>query len=341
MSPAQIPGTTSDEFSRCEERSRLKDHGKSLTPTKTDAALKGSIERAFGYDEILRAIEYDEIDVCVRNGVVYLHGHIVNTNSRRQIESAIRSIPGVLGIQNSLVVDDKLTLNVAGSLGELEHIYDCKFFTGASHGVISLNGNVRDENVKLLAEQRAASNPNVRGVINNVHVSGAEQEVQDQRFLQPMIGEIIYFLDGISAVVRQVIINPNNRRVVAMVLRGQFAIQSQDLISTHSAQAPSPECLVVVPMALVRYMTKVSGFLHINSNERKRYMDFEPTHFSTPKNDWIAPHPYCPNDVLFPFEQREVEYQILEQIPRTPLVVALQEQEQALWELLAHENLGG
>ncbi len=71
-------------------------------------------------------------------------------------------------------------------------------------------------------------------------------------------------------------------------------------------------------------------------------MDFDPTHFSTPKNDWIAPHPYCPNDVLFPFEQREVEYQILEQAQRGPsLVFALQEQEQALWELLADENLGG
>jgi osmotically-inducible protein OsmY len=340
MSPAQLPATTSDEFSRCEERSHLKDHGKSLSPTqKTDAALKGSIERALGHDDILRGIEYDEIDVYVKNGIVYLHGHIVNINSKRRIENAIWSISGVLGIQNNLVLDDKLTLDIAGSLGELEHIYNCKFFTGASHGVISLNGNVRDDNVKLLAEQRAASNPNVRGVINNVYVSGSEKELQDQRFLQPTIGEIIYFLDWVSGVVKQVIIDPNNRRVVAMILRGQFAIQPQEIKSTNNAQTQSPERLVVVPMDVVRYMTKISGFLHINSSEQKRYMDFNPTHFSTPKNDWIAPHPYCPNDVLFPFEQREVEYQILEQISQTPVVVALQEQ--VLWEQLAHENLGG
>jgi osmotically-inducible protein OsmY len=342
MSPAQIPEIPSNEFSRCEERNHLIDHGKSLSPTeKTDAALKASIERALEHDDILRAIEYDEVDVYAKNGIVYLHGHIVNTNSRRRIENAIRSIPGILGMQNNLVLDDKLTLEVAGSLGELEHLYDCKFFTGASHGVISLNGDVRDEKVKLLAEQRAASHPNVRGVINNVHVSGTEQELQDQPFLQPTIGEIVYFLDWTSAVVKQVIINPNNRRVVAMILRGQFAIQPQEIKSTNSAQAQPPERLFVVPMDLIRYMTKVSGFLNINSNEQKRYMDFDPTHFSTPKNDWIAPHPYCPNDVLFPFEQREVEYQILEQIPRAPLVVALPEQEQALWELLANENLGG
>ena len=335
MSPAQIPETTSDEFSRCEEPSHLKDHRKSLSPTqKTDAALQGSIERALGHDDILRAIEYDEIDVHVKKGIVYLHGHIVNTNSKRRIEKAIRSIPGILGIQNKLVLDDKLTLDVAGSLGALEHLYDCKFFTGASHGVISLNGNVRDDNVKLLAEQRAASNPNVRGVINNVHVSGAEHELQDQPFLQPIIGETIYFLDWVSGVVKQVIIDPNNRRVRAMVIQGKFTDQNDKL------NALRPEHLVVVLMNEVRYLTKVSGFLYIKSNEGKRYVDFDPTHFSTPKNDWIAPHPYCPKDVLFPFEQREVEYQILEQVPqRPPLVFALQEQ--ARWELLADENLGG
>src|SRR5215211_6303946 len=118
------------------------------------------------------------MDVHVKNGVVYLSGHIVNTSSRNRIEKAIRAIPGIVGIQNNLVLDDKLTLEVAGSLGKLEHTYGCKFFTGASHGVISLNGNVSDENVKLLAEKRVASHPNVRAVINNVRVSGALQEVQ-------------------------------------------------------------------------------------------------------------------------------------------------------------------
>ena len=112
---------------------------------------------------------------------------------------------------------------------------------------------------------------------------GPNWSCQDQPFLQPIIGEIIYFLDGISGVVKQVIINPNNRRVVAMTVRGQFADQRQDLKSLNSGEARSPERLVVLSMDVVRYMTKVSGFLHINSNERKRYMDFDPTLFSCTK----------------------------------------------------------
>ena len=178
MLATQIPRINPADFSRCEESHQIIDHGKSLSPgQKTDAAIKASVDHAIWNDDILRAIEYYEIDIQVKNGIVYLHGHIVSTTSKSRIENVCRSIPGILGIQNNLVLDDKLTLDVATSLGKLEHIYGCKFFTGASHGVISLNGNVNNENVKLLAEKRAASNPNVRGVINNVHVSGAEQEV--------------------------------------------------------------------------------------------------------------------------------------------------------------------
>jgi osmotically-inducible protein OsmY len=341
MFPAQIPRINSDELSRCEERRQNSDHGKNLSPIqKMDAAVKGSIERALWNDNVLRAIEYQEIDVHVKNGVVYLHGHIVNTNSKSRIENAIRAIPGILGIQNHLVLDDKLTLDVAGSLGQLEHTYDCKFFTGASHGVISLNGNVSDENVKLLAEKCAANNPNVRGVINNVRVTGAEQELQAQPFLQPTLGEIIYFIDWVSGVVKQVIMNPNNRRVTAMIIEGKFTNPHDEINLLTDGAAQLPEHLVVVPMNEVRYLTKVSGFLYINSNQRNRYTEFDPTRFFTPKNGWKAPHPYCPEDVLFPIEQLEMEYQILEQLPRPPFVVDLQEQ--ALWEqLLADESLGG
>jgi hypothetical protein len=177
-------------------------------------------------------------------------------------------------------------------------------------------------------------------VINNVGVFGAEQEVQDGPFLQPRIGEIIYFLDGVSGVVKKVIINPNNRRVIAMIIEGKFTDRHAKINLLTEGNTGPPEPLVVVPMNEVRYLTKVSGFLHINSNEQKRYMNFDSASFHTPHVDWTPPHPYCPDDVLFPVEQREVEYQILEQLPRPPFVVALQEQ--VLWEqLLANDSLGG
>ena len=341
MFPTQISTTNPDKFSRCEERSRMLDHGKSLSKIqKTDMAIKGDVGRAIWNDDVLRAIEYYEIAVHVKNRVIYLNGHIVSTTSRNRIENAIGSMPDILGIKDNLVPDDKLTSEVAASLGALELTYNCKFFTGASHGVISLNGIVSDDNVKLLAEKSVASHPNVRGVINNVSVSGTRPELTDQPFLQPTIGEIIYFLDGISGVVKQVIINPNNRRVVAMTVRGQFADQWQELKSLNSAEARSPERLVVLSMDLVRYLTRVSGFLTINSHEQERYLDFDSAAFRAPNVDWTPPYPYCPDDVLFPVERQKVEYQILEQLPRPPFVVALKDQ-LLREQLLANDSLGG
>jgi osmotically-inducible protein OsmY len=340
MLTTELPSINPDAFSRCEKSTQMADHGKTLSRTQNrDAAIKASIEHATWNDDVLRAIEYHEIDVQVKNGVVYLYGHIAGTSSRSRIENAIRSIPGILGFQNHLVLDDKLTLDVAGSLGDLEHRYNCKFFTGASHGVISLNGSVSDENVKLLAEQRAASHPNVRGVMNNIRVSGTEKQLQNQPFLQPTIGERIYFLDGVSGVVKQVIINPNNRRVIAMTVQGQF-VDEQDIKPSKSVNERSTERVVILPMVLVRYLTQVSGFLNINSTERTQYKTFNSVSFRAPGLDWTPPHPYCLDEVLFPVEQREVEYQVLEQLPRPPLVVALPQQ--ALWEqLLADPGLGG
>jgi osmotically-inducible protein OsmY len=330
-----------DELTRCEEMSQITGHGKSLSPDqKTDAAIKALVERAIWNDDVLRAIEYDEIDVYVRKGIVYLSGHIASATSRGRLENALRSIPGMLGVQNNLVLDDKLILDVAVSLGELEHTYNCKFFTGASHGVISINGIVSDENVRGLAEKRAANHPNVRGVINNVRVSGDQQEVPNQPFLQPAIGEIIYFQDGVSGVVKQVIIDPNNRRVVAMIVQGEFADPQQDIKSSKSLNGQSPERLVVLSMDVVSYLTRVSGFLNINSNERTRYTTFESASFHTPNGDWTPPHPYCPDDVLVPMEHGEPKYHILELLPRPPFVVV--SAEQVLWEqLLANDSLGG
>ena len=311
MFPVQIPKINPDEFSRCENRKQITDRGKSLSPIqKTDAAIKEVIYHAFWKDNFLRAMEYDDIDVRVKNGVVFLNGHIVSTTSQSRIENAIRAIPGILEIKNELVLDDELTLEVAALLGKLEHTYECKFFLGVSHGVVSLNGIVNNENVKLLAEKCAASNSNVRGVINNLRISGARLGLQNQPFLQPAIGEIIYFLDGISGVVKQVIINPNDRRVIAMTIQGRFADQQKELKSLNDGKARLPEQLVTVPMNVVRYLTRVSGFLNIKSNEIEQYMDFDPGRFMVPGKDWTPPYPYCSNDVLVAVESEPQSFQL-------------------------------
>ena len=107
----------------------------------------------------------------------------------------------------------------------------------------------------------------------------------------------------------------------------------------NNGGARVPDQLIVLSMNLIRYLTKVSGFLNISSTERNRYLDSDSASFRTPSVDWVPPYPYCPTDVLFPVEKQELEYQILNLLPHPPLVVT--SQEQALWEQLANENMGG
>lgn len=333
MFPLQMPAIKEPAFSRCEEPGEISEAGNVPDATrKADARIKDAIHQAFRKDDILRAVELNQLDVHVTEGAVYLSGHIMNTTSRNRIEAAIREIPGIVGVQNNLVLDDKLTHEVAASLAALEHMYDCKFYTGVSHGLVTLNGMVRDENVKLLAEKRAADHPNVRGVINHVQVSGVPIGSTNRPFLQPTIGQIIYFLDGLSGVVKQVIIDPNNRRVVAMTLFGQFAGQSQELKSLKREEQRSPERLVVVPMDVVRHLTRASGFLTIRSDERKRYLDFDPMFFDVPARDWVPPYPYCPDHVLFPAEQ---------QVPQEPLAMVVLAEQLTRDHLLDNDSLGG
>ena len=119
MLATQPPRINPDEYSRCEESTPMTDRGKRLSPSqKTDAAIKGSIDHAIRDDDVLRAIEYHEIDVQVKNGIVYLHGHIASTTSKGRMDNAMRSIPGITGIQNNLVLDDKLILDPSTGLPE-------------------------------------------------------------------------------------------------------------------------------------------------------------------------------------------------------------------------------
>jgi len=308
MYKEKVLPTNLDEISRCEERSQVIDRGKSLSPIqKTDVALKEKISNALWKDDVLRALDYYEVDVFVINGTVYLNGHIVNTTSQNRIINAIQFIPGIQEIKNNLVLDDKLTIQVAGALGKLEHTFNCKFFTGVSHGVVVLNGEVSSADMRLSAEQCAAGHPNVRGVINAIRVSGVDQGIQDQHLVQPPIGKKMYFLDGPSGIVRQVVINPDNRRVVALTIQGQFDKSRRNLTYSKFSSGRSAQQLLVIPMRVIGHVTKDSGFLTIRSTEVENYQEFDASLFTTPNIDWLPPYPYCPNDVLIPIEYQQVD----------------------------------
>ncbi len=312
MLPLPTPRTDPDVLFRCENSSLAEEEQKNPAKNSAeDVALAYEIDRVLWADSVFRARDYAHIDVQVLGGFAHLYGHISSMSSQHQAEKALQIIPGLHGVVSHLILDDRLLAEVATSLGFLEHMDNCKFFTGVSHGVVFISGKVSDVKVRLLAEKCASDNPNVRGVINSICIRGSKLILQDQPYLQPTIGGEIIFLNGISGIVRQVIIDPNNRRVIAMIAQGQFTDQLQDLQSLKNGKSLPPERLIVLSMDLVRYLTKVSGFLHINTNERNRYTDFDPVNFIAPQKSWVPPYPYCLNEVLFPVQHRDEDSQAI------------------------------
>jgi len=330
-----------NQISRCDESDPVKDYGKSLESVqKQDTRLKNEVADALWKDDVLRTLDYQEIDVRIKKGAVTLNGHISSSRSQNRVLNALHTLPGIVKITNNLVSDDKLTLDVASALGRLEHTYGCKFFTGASHGVISINGTVDNEKIRLLAEKYASDTPHTRGVINNIQVHGKKQDIQNLPFLQPAIGLTIYFLDWVSAIVKQVIMNPNNRRVIAIVAQGKFASQQDDLHSMNDGSVSPSMRLVIIPMNTVRHLTRTSGFLYIKSDQKSEYIDFVPVHFISPPQSWMHPYPYCPNDVLFPVEYKDNNMQIEYKSDQYSFV-ALSKDTPLGEQLLANDSLGG
>lgn len=341
MYQRQALKTNLDELSRCEERRQMPDHRKSLSPIqKTDVAIKESVYNALWKDDVLRALEYYEIDVQIKNGVVSLYGHIVGSSSQSRIKNAIQGIPGIVEIKNNLILDDMLTYEVAGRLGDLERSFNCKFYTGVSHGAVELHGEVSNEEVRMRAEQCAAKHPRVRGVINSIRVSGVDPGIQDNRLLQPPVGEEMYFVDGISGMVRQVVINPDNRRVVAMTIQGHFdGLRRSRTLSNMSARQPA-EQLWVIPVSVVRHVTKNSGFLTIRSTDFTEFQEFDPSLFTTPNKDWLPPYPYCPDEVLFPVEYQPLDIKMNNASTPAPFTIKTEMQKMSE-ELLYNDSLGG
>jgi len=292
------------EFSRCDDRSRLSVEERNVDrkADRADASIAEKVDRALWNIGVLRHTDYGEIDIDVKDGVVYLSGHVVSSSNQQQAEAAVRTIPGVLGVKSYLVPDDKINQEVAGALGKIEQEHGVKFFTGVHNGVVGLHGEVGSPSVRSLAEKIAANFADVRGVINYVRIPGADLETKDQRFLQPTIGERIYFRNGLSGKVQKVIINPNNRRVVGMVIQGRYSSSHHDPRFLTYGEDQLPERLVAIPISDIRFLTKNSGFFEIDSAEAGRYSDFDPSCFTAPSEDWTPPYPYCSDEVLFPLE---------------------------------------
>jgi hypothetical protein len=231
--------------------------------------------------------------------MIALNGHVITSMNQWRAETAVKNIPGILGMKSYIIPDDKLALMVSEALGRLEKEKECKIFSRVENGLAVLVGEVSSLLLRDQAEQCVAEIPWVRGVINKISVPGIALDPGDQRFLQPFIGKELIFKDALSVTVRKVIINPHNRRVVAVVVFGRFPDALQPGSGLGYLEKSSPEQLVVLPIDLILHLTRSAGYLRITSDETTEYEQYDASRYITPEHDWLPPYPYCTDEVLF------------------------------------------
>ena len=270
-----------------------------------DDALMVDVKNALWSDEILRNTDDKEIGISVEDGVVRLRGHVVTQRNKSKAEDAARSVPGVLDVENCLIVDDDLVLQVAQTLGKNELTRSERIAVGAQNGFITLNGEVGSAAIRDAAEAIAASVPQVRGVVNYLHAPNIIIDYTDEPIWQPYIGREVSAADMQLGQVDKVVIEPRNRRVTAFVARGSFPDpQDKDGYRLPSDE-PQEERSVVIPMHVVGSVTDGSVLLAVSGAEAALYRSFELADFIDPPAEWQPPYPYRWEQVLFDRQRLE------------------------------------
>ena len=139
---------------------------------RTDADIAAAVERAIEWNVL---VPDDKIHPMVENGWVTLNGEVEWDYQRKAAEGAVRSLLGVTGVTNRVIVKPKFTAaDVEKKIREaLERQADreaerIKIEVDGAH--VTLSGKVRSWAERKAAQGAAWSAPGVAYVINNLLV---------------------------------------------------------------------------------------------------------------------------------------------------------------------------
>jgi osmotically-inducible protein OsmY/sporulation protein YlmC with PRC-barrel domain len=269
-----------------------------LPSYRPDSAIAADVDQALWDDEVIRELDFETIDAVVRDGVVTLSGYAATPVSKARAERAARRIEGVQGVVNQLVSDGEVVSAVAQALAQNPRTRTERIFVASEHGVVTLRGAVSSAEVRAAAEEVAAGVGQVRAVVNMIQAPGVAPAAEDQRVLQPRVGQEVYAADMLVGRVERVIISPRHRRVTALIAHGDFPDPARADPSMLPDAMPKHERHVVIPIDAVCHVTVGGVLLNTSGIEAARCPDFAPGDFVAPDSGWQPPYPYTHADVL-------------------------------------------
>jgi osmotically-inducible protein OsmY/uncharacterized protein YrrD len=268
-----------------------------LPPYRPDSEIAADVDRALERDPVISVLDYDLIEVQVQDGVVSLRGHAASPISKARAESAARAVPGVQQVENGIVTDGELVAAIEQALAGEPALRAQPITVQAEHGVVYLCGYAMRPELRAAAEAIAAGVPQVRAVVNELLAPGVAG-VQVLRTLELAIGQAVEASDMPLGLLERVVVSPQRRRVMALVVSGALPDLARATPQMLPAEMPKQPRRVVITADAVRCATPQVVHLRISGLDAARCPDFDPACFVGPDATWPAIGPFQPADML-------------------------------------------
>lgn len=260
------------------------DSSPTLRPAKD--VLAGLWEAAWRVDTI-RSLDLASLSMSIEGGRLLLEGHLACETSRWHIRAIARDMPGILAVEDHLVVDRELEVEVAQALAGDERTRPFVLRVACDHGWIRLDGEVPGRQVQQAAEDVAAQVPHGRGVVAIPKVTG-EPPTPSRRALQPRPGARVWGEDGEVGRVAQVVINPHTRLVTDVVVA-----------SNGIGESRRPQGGHVVPIEAIEIANAESVFLRHPYRSTTGFPALDAPAYPQAPANWLPPYPYGAGAVLW------------------------------------------
>lgn len=245
-----------------------------------DQGITSRVRHALRQQPVVSALDLSYIDVAVREGNVYLAGHV---RSRQLIEETVAGIPDMPGIYSELIDDQELTASVVRALASDPRTRSHALRLYVDHGWVRVMGAVPSWEAQEAVEVVIGAQPLVRGVVQLPAIAGEPAPVH-RRAVQPPVGAEVIAVEGLHGQVAQVIIDPPSRLLTHMIVE-TGAQESGQLGAATSSK-------VVVPVRQIEHVGHNAVYLRRTSGALDTYPTFYEVDFPPPLGSWHPPFPY-------------------------------------------------
>jgi uncharacterized protein YrrD len=117
-----------------------------------------------------QAPDFKGLEAALQEGIVKLSGVVPGISDKRRAESEVRSLAGVVDVDNQLETDTAIAARVTAALADDPDTSLADIQVVSDRGVVGLSGKADSEAVRDLAETLTEDQPGVVEVINEIKV---------------------------------------------------------------------------------------------------------------------------------------------------------------------------